>query len=96
MKIHTQGKLRTLPLATAGSAKVGDRVFALGTPIDANFKDTFTQGHITRIDKANGEIQHDAVIMGGNSGGPLLNVQGQVIGVNTSGIGQLNTGMNFA
>ncbi|MBW4498715.1 MAG: trypsin-like peptidase domain-containing protein [Scytonema hyalinum WJT4-NPBG1] len=99
LKIHTQSKLRTLPLAAAGSAKVGDRVFTLGTPLDRNFKDTFTQGYITRIDKTNGKIQHDAVIMGGNSGGPLLNVQGQVIGVNTSGISgreKLNTGMNFA
>lgn len=96
LKIQRESKLRTLPLATTGSAKIGDRIFTLGTPLDANFKDTFTQGHITRIDKTDGKIQHDAVIMGGNSGGPLLNIQGQVIGVNTSGIGKLNTGMNFA
>ncbi|MEH2389008.1 MAG: S1C family serine protease [Nostoc sp.] len=99
LKIHNQKNLRTLPLAAAGSAKVGDRVFTLGTPLDANFKDTFTQGHITRIDQKNGEIQHDAVIQGGNSGGPLLNTQGQVIGVNTAGFvspGKLNSGMNFA
>lgn len=99
LKIHNQKNLRTLPLAAAGSAKVGDRVFTLGTPLDANFKDTFTQGHITRIDQKKGEIQHDAVIQGGNSGGPLLNTQGQVIGVNTAGVvspGKLNSGMNFA
>lgn len=99
LKIHNQKNLRTLALATAGSAKVGDRVFTLGTPLDANFKDTFTQGHITRIDSKNGIIQHDAVIQGGNSGGPLLNSKGQVIGVNTAGIvgpAKLNSGMNFA
>ncbi|PAX52179.1 S1C family serine protease [Brunnivagina elsteri] len=96
LKIHGQKNLHTLPLATPGSAKVGDRVFALGTPLDAKFEGTFTQGNITRIDPSDGEIQHNAVIMGGNSGGPLLNSQGQVIGVNTSGIGELNTGMNFS
>lgn len=99
LKIHGQKNLRTLALAAPGSAKVGDRVFALGTPLDADFSDTFTPGNITRIDPSNGEIQHDAVIMGGNSGGPLLNSQGQVVGVNTSGIvtvGKLNTGMNFS
>jgi serine protease Do len=96
LKIHGQKNLRTLTLATPGSAKVGERVFALGTPLDANFSDTFTPGNITRINPGDGEIQHNAVIMGGNSGGPLLNSQGQVIGVNTSGIGELNTGMNFS
>ncbi|WP_242055266.1 MULTISPECIES: S1C family serine protease [Nostocales] len=96
LKIHGQKNLRTLALAAPGSAKVGDRVFALGTPLDAKFSDTFTSGNITRIDPSDGEIQHNAVIMGGNSGGPLLNSQGQVIGVNTSGIGKFNTGMNFS
>ncbi|BAY42196.1 serine protease (plasmid) [Nostoc sp. NIES-2111] len=99
LKIHNQKNLRTLSLAAAGSAKVGDRIFTLGTPLYADFKDTFTQGHITRVSSKNGEIQHDAAIQGGNSGGPLLNTKGQVIGVNTSGIvGQekLNSGMNFA
>jgi serine protease Do len=98
LKIHNQKNLRTLALAAPGSVKVGDRVFALGTPLDPKFKDTFTQGYITRIDSGNGEIQHDATIQGGNSGGPLLNSKGQVIGVNTSGYGVsgLNSGMNFA
>lgn len=103
LKIHKQKNLRTLVLASNGSAQVGDRVFALGSPLDSDNKDTFTQGNITRIKKSNGDIQHDAAIFGGNSGGPLLNTKGQVVGVNKSGIAaeggyfkKLNTGMNFA
>ncbi|AFY55341.1 trypsin-like serine protease with C-terminal PDZ domain [Rivularia sp. PCC 7116] len=100
LKIHGQKNLRTLTLASDNSAQVGDRVFALGSPLNPEFKDTFTQGHITRINKSNGEVQHDAAVFGGNSGGPLLNTKGQVVGVNTRIItgspAKLNTGMNFA
>ncbi|MBW4554341.1 MAG: S1C family serine protease [Trichormus sp. ATA11-4-KO1] len=99
LKIHNQKNLSALPLATAGSASVGDRVFSLGTPLHADLQNTFTQGYITRINSNNGAIQHDAVIMGGNSGGPLLNTQGQVVGVNTAVIStgeRLNTGISFA
>ncbi|MGF1675958.1 MAG: trypsin-like peptidase domain-containing protein [Rivularia sp. (in: cyanobacteria)] len=96
LKIHRQNNLRTLTLATPGSAEVGDRVFALGSPLESYLNDTFTQGNINRIDRKDGRIQHDTVIQGGNSGGPLLNTKGQVIGVNTSGYGRLNSGTNFA
>ncbi|MBV6624261.1 MAG: trypsin-like peptidase domain-containing protein [Rivularia sp. (in: Bacteria)] len=100
LKVQKQKNLRMLGLATEDSAQVGDRVFALGSPLKPQFKDTFTQGHITRIKKSDGEIQHDAPVFGGNSGGPLLNTKGQVIGVNTRIITgssfKTNTGMNFA
>ncbi|MEM6753819.1 MAG: trypsin-like peptidase domain-containing protein, partial [Cyanobacteria bacterium P01_C01_bin.38] len=94
LKIHRQKNLSALALAAEGSAEVGDRVFALGSPLSLN--DTFTQGNINRIDRKDGRIQHDAVIQPGNSGGPLLNTKGQVIGVNTSQIGRTNIGINFA
>ena len=108
LKIHRKKNLTVLKLAADTTAKVsekpvfakkpvvGDRVFALGSPLHEDNIDTFTPGNITRIDSVNGRIQHDAVIMPGNSGGPLLNSQAEVIGVNTSGIGRLNSGMNFA
>lgn len=104
LKIHRQKNLSALALATVGSTEVGDgqspavgeRVFALGTPLKSDYADTFTQGNINRIDRKDGRIQHDAVIQAGNSGGPLLNTKGEVIGVNTSGIGRTNSGTNFA
>lgn len=95
LKIYGQKNLPTLTLAST-SVQKGERVFALGSPLGGEYKDTFTQGDVTNIGSKDGQIQHSAVILPGNSGGPLLNSQAQVIGVNTSGIGQLNVGMNFA
>ncbi|BAZ13232.1 serine protease [Calothrix sp. NIES-4071] len=95
LKIHGQKNLPTLSLASS-SVQRGERVFALGSPLGGEYKDTFTQGDVTNINSRDGQIQHSAVVLPGNSGGPLLNSQAQVIGVNTSGVGELNVGMNFA
>ncbi|MCC5611969.1 S1C family serine protease [Nostoc sp. CHAB 5834] len=109
LKIQNRKNLPTLSLGSAGSAKVGYRVFAIGTPLDPDNRDTCTQGNISRIRK-NGEIQHTANTNQGNSGGPLLNAQGEVIGVNSlvakspvfDGAGNIvaytlsGTGINFA
>lgn len=107
LKIHRKKNLTVLNLAADTTAKVGekpavgespavgDRIFAIGSPLDKDNKNSFTQGYVTRIDSKKG-IEHDARIMRGNSGGPLLNSQAEVIGVNTWGIGRLNSGMNFA
>ena len=74
---------------------VGDTVIAVGTPISLMLKHTFTQGIVSatnrtiKISTSNGEaymqnlIQHDASLNPGNSGGPLLNTNGEVIGINT-------------
>jgi S1-C subfamily serine protease len=71
----------TISLASA-TAKVGQRAFAIGNPF--GLEGTFTTGIVSRIDNERGVIQTDAAINPGNSGGPLLNSQGQLIGVNTS------------
>jgi S1-C subfamily serine protease len=71
----------TIPLATT-TAKVGQRAFAIGNPF--GLEGTFTTGIVSRLDTEGGRIQTDAAINPGNSGGPLLNSQGQLIGVNTS------------
>jgi S1-C subfamily serine protease len=71
----------TIPLASA-TARVGQRAFAIGNPF--GLEGTFTTGIVSRLDSDRGVIQTDAAINPGNSGGPLLNSQGQLIGVNTS------------
>lgn len=83
VKIQNRKNLPALSLARSGSAKVGYRTFAIGSPLDADNRDTCTQGSISRIRK-DGTIQHSATINPGNSGGPLLNAQGEVIGINTA------------
>ncbi|WP_293148956.1 MULTISPECIES: trypsin-like peptidase domain-containing protein [unclassified Microcoleus] len=99
VKIRGQNNLPTIPLARAGSVKVGQQAFAIGNPF-GRFQGTFTVGIVSRIDAARGLIQTDAAINPGNSGGPLLNSSGELIGVNTSiftrGQGGGNIGIGFA
>jgi serine protease Do len=71
----------TIALAAA-PAQVGQRAFAIGNPF--GLQGTFTVGIVSRLDSERGLIQTDAAINPGNSGGPLLNSQGELIGVNTS------------
>jgi len=74
-----------LPLAKFGDSsevKVGQRVLTIGCPF--GFKDTLTTGIISRIDYVRNKIQTDAAINPGCSGGPLLNLKGEIIGINQS------------
>lgn len=65
--------------------KEGDEVFVIGTPLEADFLDgTVTKGVVSAIretEEAGTLIQSDAVVHPGNSGGPLLDAHGNVIGV---------------
>ena len=64
--------------------KTGAKVYALGSSL--GFSETFTDGMVTNANREqDGQtyIQHDAPITNGNSGGPLLNSKGRVIGINT-------------
>jgi S1-C subfamily serine protease len=83
----------------SGKAQVGQRAFAIGNPF-GKFQGTFTTGIVSRIDRKEGLIQTDAAINPGNSGGPLLNSNGELIGVNTaiyaSGQNPGNIGIGFA
>ena len=84
LKIRNQKNLPTLRLAAPGSVRVGQSVYAIGTPLSVEFQNTFTNGVVSRLDTKSGLIQHNAAINPGNSGGPLLNSNGEVIGINSA------------
>ncbi len=99
LQIRGAQNLPTIPLADVGSVQVGQRAFAIGNPF-GQFQGTFTTGIVSRLDTERGSIQHDAAINPGSSGGPLLNSDAELIGVNTaiftSGQSQGNIGIGFA
>ena len=73
---------------------VGDNVVAIGDPLGVEFRGTMTNGIVSAINRnvnVNGRtmnlIQTNAALNSGNSGGPLINCYGQVIGINTMKIG---------
>ncbi|MEQ8997398.1 MAG: trypsin-like peptidase domain-containing protein [Coleofasciculus sp. B1-GNL1-01] len=97
LKIRTPSNLPTISLAPR-PVQVGQRAFAIGNPF-GRYQGTFTVGIVSRIDQQRGLIQTDATINPGNSGGPLLNSQGELIGVNTAILGSPsggNLGIGFA
>lgn len=87
----------------SSTLEVGDVVLAMGSP--AGLSQSVTQGIVSNLEmiapggsmrldgEAVGElvrwIGHDAVIFGGNSGGPLVNLKGEIVGINEVGIGSL-------
>ncbi len=93
VRLRGQSGLPTIPIAPPGSVEVGQSAFAIGNPF-GQFQNTFTVGIVSRIDSQRGTIQTDAAINPGNSGGPLLNSQGQLIGVNTAIFSPGRTGGN--
>ena len=82
LKIDPKKSLRTISFGDSEDIKVGQKVLAIGNPF--GFSGTLTSGIVSRIDYAKGRIQTDAAINPGCSGGPLLNSQGEVIGISQS------------
>lgn len=80
LKINVPIELKTVKLGNSEKIKVGQKVFAIGNPF--GFNGTLTQGIISRIDYSKNRIQTDAAINPGSSGGPLLNSNGEIIGIN--------------
>ena len=79
VQILSRDRFPALQLADSQSIRVGQEVYAIGSPF--GLAGTFTTGILSRI-APNGDLQTDAAINQGNSGGPLLNSRGEIIGVN--------------
>src|SRR6266498_4803872 len=108
--LKTDGKVPAVAaLGNSDALKPGESVIAIGSPL-GDFKNTVTVGVVSAtgrsIDSGNGYtienlIQTDAAINHGNSGGPLVNLAGEVIGINTlivrnTGSGDVAEGLGFA
>lgn len=99
------GELTVLPLGDSDNVRVGEQVVAIGNPLGYDF--TLTTGVVSALDRelqspngsviSNG-IQTDAAINSGNSGGPLINASGEVIGINEQIASRSggNQGLGFA
>jgi S1-C subfamily serine protease len=96
-----QSKLRPLTTGNSSALTVGDQVIAIGNPY--GLAGTMTTGIVSQVGRlvpapdvqfsVPDVIQTDAAINPGNSGGPLLNTQGEVVGVNFAAVQQ---GLGFA
>lgn len=106
VKIDPAGKkLVAADLGDSDSLEIGETAIAIGNPINIAFEKSVSQGIVSGLDRYLGQvdgggfmmglIQTDASINGGNSGGPLLNAKGQVIGINTVKVSSAE-GMGFA
>lgn len=82
LKIEAKSTLPTIKLGDSSNIKVGQKVLAIGNPF--GFNGTLTTGIVSRIDYARNKIQTDAAINPGSSGGPIVNVNGEVIGISQS------------
>ena len=96
--------LKAAKFGDSDSIKVGEMVVAIGNPLGQEFAGTVTVGYISGVNRtvtidttAYNLIQTDAAINSGNSGGPLVNISGEVIGVNTAKIASTGVeGLGFS
>ena len=89
LKIDTQN-LTPAEFASSDSVQVGDAVVAIGDPLGTELRGTMTDGIVCGLnrdvqvgDRTMTLLQTNAALNAGNSGGPLINMAGQVIGINT-------------
>jgi serine protease Do len=103
IKVEGQPALPAIPFGNSDGLEVGDFVLALGNPFLIGR--TVTSGIVSALHRNNvgieqyeDFIQTDAAIYPGHSGGPLINLRGELIGINTAFVGAANTnsGMGFA
>lgn len=96
-------KIMILPLRTS-RPEVGERVYAVGAPTFTRLQDTVTSGIVSAwrqkmFEERQSYIQADVEIHGGNSGGPLIDANGNILGISARGISEsqssLGSGLNF-
>ena len=107
LRIEAEG-LAPAQFGDSATLRVGDTVAAIGDPLGVEFRGTYTDGIVSAINRdvdMGGRtmtlIQTNAALNSGNSGGPLINCYGQVIGINTMKIGAFTNragveGLGFA
>ena len=95
----------TVELGDSDSLQPGEEVIAIGTPLSTELSSTVTKGIISATSRSVAVqsgvtmnlIQTDAAINAGNSGGPLVNTKGEVVGINSSKIsGEAVEGIGFS
>lgn len=90
--------LPVVKFANSEDIVVGKQVIAIGTPITFSLCNSATVGHISGLNRSVGEpyrlVQTDTAITHGNSGGALINMNGELVGITSSGYSGTNT--NFA
>ena len=107
IKIH-QDDLSSIPLGVTEEIRVGQWVLAFGSPLSRALDNSVTAGIVSALNRTSAQlsnlnphssfIQTDAAINRGNSGGPLVNLKGQLIGINTAILSPtgLSSGVGFA
>ncbi len=101
LKINA-GNLTAAPWGKSSDMEVGDPVLAIGNPF--GLARTFTAGILSAtgrhavVEHVNYQdfLQTDAAVNPGNSGGPLVNMKGQIVGINTAIVGPTYQGISFA
>jgi S1-C subfamily serine protease len=93
------GDYEELKIGDSDELKVGNKVIAIGNPLGLSF--TVTEGIVSALDREGPSgkkdyIQTDVSLNPGNSGGPLINTKGEVVGINNFKIGNGAEGLGFA
>jgi S1-C subfamily serine protease len=106
ISFKTSDRFNLANLGDSDRVKVGDWAIAMGNPLSQQFAFSVTIGIVSAVGRTGGPgqnindfIQTDASINQGNSGGPLVNIRGEVIGINTwiaSNAGGGSVGLGFA
>ncbi len=103
LKVDDTTGLVPATFGSSSAVQVGDQVVAIGNALALEGGLTVTQGIVSALDRSiedesgtlSGLVQTDAAISSGNSGGPLLNADGEVIGINTA-VAASSSGVNAA